>query len=73
MRISDASLSVLTNRFRFNIGATSSLVIVVEARTNLANPIWFPVGSNHLTGARPTSVVPQWMTYPGRFYRLRSL
>jgi hypothetical protein len=48
------------------------LVIVVEACTNLANPIWLSLSTNILTGDSSYFSDPQWTNYPGRFYRLRS-
>ena len=69
---SDASFGVRTNRFGFNINWASDTVIVVEACTNLANPVWFPVGTNTLTGGSSYFSDSQWTNYPGRFYRLRS-
>ena len=73
----DASFGVRTNRFGFNITGTSNLVIVVEASTNLFNPVWQPIQTNTLNtfiGTNGTSYFsdPQWTNYPGRFYRLRS-
>ena len=75
---SDASFGVRTNKFGFNIIGSSNLVIVVEACTNLSNPTWFPLQTNTLNtfiGTNGASYFsdPQWMNYPGRFYRLRSL
>ena len=67
-----ASFGVRTNQFGFTITGTSNLVIVVEACTNLANPVWSPVGTNTLTGGSSYFSDPQWTNYPGRFYRLRS-
>ena len=72
VQTSDASFGVRTNQFGFNITGTSNLVIVVEACTNLANPIWSPVGTNTLTGGSSYFSDPQWTNYPARFYRLRS-
>jgi hypothetical protein len=73
----DASFGVRTNRFGFNITGSSNLVIVVEACTNFANPVWLLVSTNMLNtfvGTNGTSYFsdPQWTNYPGRFYRLRS-
>jgi len=45
---------------------------VVEACTNLTNPIWFPVGTNTLTGGSSYFSDAQWTNYPARLYRLRS-
>jgi len=72
IQTSDASFGVRTNRFGFNITGSSNLVIVVEACTNLAHPIWSPVGTNTLTGGSSYFSDPRWTNYPGRFYRLRS-
>jgi hypothetical protein len=69
---SGASFGVRTNRFGFNITGTSGLVIVVEACTNLATPIWFPVRTNTLTGGSSYFSDPQWTNYPARLYRIRS-
>jgi len=66
------SIGVQTNRFGFNITGTSNLVIVVEACTNLAHPIWYPLQTNTLTGGSSYFSDPQWTNYSGRFYRLRS-
>ena len=68
----DASFGVRTNQFGFNITGTSGLVVVVEACTNLANPVWSPVETNTLTGDSSYFSDPQWTNYPSRFYRLRS-
>ena len=72
VQTSDASFGVRTNQFGFTITGTSNLVIVVEACTNLANPIWSPVATNTLTGGSSYFSDPQWTNYPARFYRLRS-
>jgi hypothetical protein len=72
VQTSDASFGVRTNQFGFAITGTSNLVIVVEATTNLANPLWSPIGTNALTGGSFYFSDPQWTNYPGRFYRLRS-
>jgi hypothetical protein len=69
---SGASFGVRTNQFGFDMTWANGRVIVVEACTNLVNPIWSPVGTNTLTGGASYFSDPQWMNYPGRFYRLRS-
>jgi hypothetical protein len=68
----NASFGVRTNRFGFNITGSSGLVIVVEACTNLSNPVWTSVGTNTLTGGSSYFSDPRWTNYPGRLYRLRS-
>ena len=50
METSRASLGVRTNQFGFNTTGTSKIVVVVEASTNLANPVWLPLATNTLTG-----------------------
>jgi hypothetical protein len=74
---SDASFGVQMNRFGFNITGSSNLVIVVEACTNLVNPVWSPLSTNTLNTFIGTNGMsyfsdPAWTNYPGRFYRLRS-
>jgi len=68
----DASFGLRTNQFGFTIIGTTNLDIVVEACTNLANPIWSAVGTNTLTGGSSYFSDPQWTDYLARFYRLRS-
>jgi hypothetical protein len=68
---------IQTNRFGFTITGSSNLVIVVEACTNPANPLWSPVATNTLKtfiGTNGTSYFsdPQWANYPARLYRIRS-
>jgi hypothetical protein len=74
---SDANFGIRTNRFGFNLTGSSNLVIVVEASTNLVNPVWTPLSTNTLNtfiGTNGTSYFSdlRWTNYPGRFYRLRS-
>jgi hypothetical protein len=69
---SDASFGVRTNRFGFNITGNNNLVVVVEACTNLTNPVWSPVATNTLTLGSSYFSDPQWTNYPNRFYRFRS-
>ena len=72
VQTSGASFGVRTNRFGFTITGTSNLVIVVEACTNLAHPIWSPVATNTLTGGSSYFSDPHWMNYPAHLFRLRS-
>jgi hypothetical protein len=66
------TFGVRTNRFGFTIAGTTNLVVVVEACTNLANPIWSPVKTNTLTGGSSYFSDSQWTNYPSRLYRIRS-
>jgi hypothetical protein len=67
----DASFGVQTNHYGFNIAGTAGIKVVVEASTNLANPTWFPVGTNTLIGGISYFSDPEWTNYPIRLYRLR--
>ena len=61
-----------TNEFGFNISWASGSTVVIEAATNLANLVWFPIQTNTLTGDSLYFGDPDWTNYPGRYYRLRS-
>ena len=67
----DGSFGVESNHFGFNIIGTSNLVFVVEACTNLSNPIWQPVGTNTLASGAFYFSDSQWTNYPRRFYHIR--
>jgi len=77
----DASFGVQTNQFGFNV-IGDNWNFVVEACTNLVNPIWSPLATNTVIGGISSFNMvtdgifyfgdPQWTNYPGRFYRLRS-
>ena len=69
---SDASFGVRTNQFGFTLFWAGDRVIVVEASTDLINPVWSPVGTNTLTAGSSHFSDPQWTNHPSRFYRLRS-
>jgi hypothetical protein len=67
---SGASFGVRTNRFGFSITGSSGLVVVVEACTNLANPVWSPLQTITLTGSPVYFSDSQWTNYTRRFYGL---
>jgi hypothetical protein len=66
------SFGVKTNQFGFTISWATNIPVVVEACTDLANPIWNPVATNTLTAGSSYFCDPQWTNYPSRYYRLRS-
>jgi hypothetical protein len=68
----EPSFGMRTNQFGFTISWATNIPVVVEACTNLANPVWNPVATNTLTGGSSYFSDPQWTNYPGRFYRIRS-
>jgi hypothetical protein len=43
---------------------------VVEAATNLANPVLIPVSTNTLAGGTNYFRDPLWTNYSARYYRL---
>ena len=69
---SDASFGVRSNQFGFNINWASGMTVVVEASTNLANPIWSPLKTNTLKDSWSYFSDPTWTNHPSRFYRIRS-
>jgi hypothetical protein len=65
-------LGATSNGFGFTISWATNLSVVVEASTNLVNPVWNPVATNTLVGGTSYFSDPQWTNYPTRYYRLRS-
>jgi hypothetical protein len=63
---------VRTNAFGFTIAWATNIPIVVNACTNLANPVWSPLATNSLAHGSSCFRDSQWTNYPARFYRLRS-
>jgi hypothetical protein len=63
-------LGVGANGFEFNIFWADGLTVVVEACTNLANPVWQPLQTNTLTNGMFYFSDPQWTNYPDRYYRI---
>jgi TrpR-related protein YerC/YecD len=57
---SDASFGVRTNQFGFTLSWASDRVIVVEACTDLAHPVWFPQQTKTLAGGSSYFSDPQW-------------
>ena len=72
IQTTSSTFGVRSNGFGFTITGTTNIPAVVEACTNLANPIWFPVGTNTLTDGSSYFSDSQWTNSPCRFYRLRS-
>jgi hypothetical protein len=66
------SFRVQTNGFGFTISWATNISIVVEASTNLANPVWQPVQTNTLVNGTAYFSDSQWTNSPARYYRLRS-
>ncbi len=66
-----ASFGVQAGGFGFTISWATNASVVVEAATNLANPVWIPVSTSPLTNGTSYFSDPQWTNYPDRFYRVR--
>ena len=67
----DTRFGVRTNHFGFTITWARDKVVVVEACTDLADPVWSPVSTHTLTGGTATFTDPDWAQNPARFYRVR--
>jgi BspA type Leucine rich repeat region (6 copies) len=65
----DGNFGVKNHQFGFNIAWASGQTVVVEACTNLTNPVWLPVSTNTLVGGTSHFSDPQPASLPGRFYR----
>ena len=72
LKTANASLGEQSNQFGFNINWASGQTVVVEASTNLANPIWSPLETITLTNSSVFFGDPMWTNYVSRFYRLMS-
>jgi hypothetical protein len=61
---------VTAGQFGFGISGPTNATIVVEACTNLVNPVWLPVATNTLSDTGTgTFNDPQTGSYPARYYR----
>jgi hypothetical protein len=58
--------------FGFTISWATNASVVVQAATNLANPVWMPMSTSPLTSGTSYFSDPQWTNYPERFYRAAS-
>ena len=66
------NFGVRTNRFGFPIAGPANALVVVEACTNVAHPIWVPLSTNRLTGGASYFADAPWTGVGNRFYRLRA-
>ena len=66
-------MRVTGGHFGFTLTGPTNAVIVVEATTDLAHPVWLPVSTNTLSGYGTSAFSdPQSSGYPMRYYRFRS-
>ena len=66
------SVGVRSNQFGFTVSWATNLSVVVEAATDLGNPVWTRLATNALSGGTFHFTDPQWTKYPTRIYRVRS-
>jgi hypothetical protein len=69
---SDSSFGVRAGQFGFTINGSRDLAIVVEACTDLAHPVWTPLGTNTLAGGSSYFSDSNWVHWTSRVYRLRA-
>ena len=67
-----AGFGVQPGGFGFTISWATNASVVVEAATNLANPVWLPLSTSALTNGTNYFSDPQWTNYHSRFYRVTS-
>ena len=70
IRTGDGGFGVKAGQFGFNVAGNSGLSFVVEATTNLGQPVWTPVSTNTLSAGTAHFSDPQWQNHPTRFYRI---
>jgi hypothetical protein len=71
IQTADTTFGLHNNHFAFNITGPTNLPMVLEACTNLASPVWFPVQTVTLTNTSFSFSESVQTTNAGRFYRLR--
>ena len=64
--------AVQNNQFGFNVTGTVNIPIVIEACTNLANPVWTPLLTGTLTNGLLYFSEPLQTNLSGRYYRISS-
>ncbi len=72
IQTSDDNFGVRNNQFGFDITGTTNIPIVVEACTNLANPVWISLQSLTLTNGLFYFSEPFQSNTANRFYRISS-
>jgi hypothetical protein len=70
IRTGDAGFGVKAGQFGFNVTGNSGLSFVVEATTNLGQPVWTPVSTNTFSAGAASFSDPQWQNHRTRFYRI---
>ena len=70
----EPSFGLKNGQFGFTVSWATNANIVVDACTNLTEPVWLPISTNAITASTGTTNFsdPQWSAYSKRFYRVRS-
>jgi hypothetical protein len=68
IQASGPGFGVSNGQFGFNITGTANIPIVVEACTNLANPVWTPLTNMTLTNGSVYFSDPNWSSFSVRYY-----
>jgi hypothetical protein len=66
------NFAVQNNVFGFTISGPANISVVVEASTNLSNPVWTPVQTNTLANGSFYFSEPLQTNSGGRYYRISS-
>ncbi len=72
MQTGNGNFGVRNNQFGFDISGTPAIPIVVQASTNLANPVWTPLTNVTLTNGLFHFSEPAQPNTPNRYYRIAS-
>jgi hypothetical protein len=67
----EQSPAVAAAQFGFVLSGPTNAAVVVQACTNLSNPVWIALATNILSGGASSFGDPQWHSYPARFYRFK--
>ncbi|HXC37038.1 MAG TPA: leucine-rich repeat protein [Candidatus Acidoferrales bacterium] len=69
----EPTFGVYNNQFGFTISWATNATVMVDACTNLANPVWLQISTTTVTATNGTAnfTDPQWGSFRTRFYRLR--
>jgi hypothetical protein len=67
-----AGFGIQSNQFGFNVSWATSGSVVVEACTNIGDPVWVPVATNTLSNGTFYFSDAQWRNFTKRYYRIQS-
>jgi len=67
----DGMFGIIDGEFGFTIDWANGQVVLVDARTDLANSVWRLIDTITLTNGFFYFIDPEWVNHPDRFYRVR--